>query len=179
VSAKHIMQHTAPRNESYHLALSSDIGHAVTCGLKFKLPRIMGAIPEGNESFIPGFIAHNVLERATETLGRLWRRSPTPNGQEIMEAWSPYMQQVFADVREKLQGDADGYISQAHIRLQCIAGVLHDKMSQDPASVRIIREITITNPLTRHEGRIDAIFEYPEFAETVEWSTCINLERTI
>jgi hypothetical protein len=92
-----------------------------------------------------------------------------------METWSPYMQQV-AYVREKLQC---GYISQAHIRLQCIAGVLHDKMSQDPASVRIIREITITNPLTRHEGRIDAIFEYPEFAETVEWSTCINLERTI
>jgi hypothetical protein len=57
VSAKHIMQQAAPRNESYHLALSSDIGHAVTCGLKFKLPRVMEAIPEGNESFISGFIA--------------------------------------------------------------------------------------------------------------------------
>ena len=165
------MQHAAPLNESYHLAQSSDIGHAVTCGLKFKLPRVMGAIPEGNESFIPGFIAHNVLERATETLGRLWRSSPTPDSQEIMEMWSPYMQQVFADVREKLQGDADGYISQAHIRLQGIAGVLHDKMSQDPAPTRIVSEITITNPVTRHEGRIDAIFEYPEFDETVEWKT--------
>ena len=175
MSAKHIMQQAAPRNESYHLALSTDIAHAVTCGLKFKLPRIMGAIPEGNESFIPGFIAHNVLESATETLGRLWRTSPTPNSQEIMEAWSPYMQQVFADVREKDQGNQESnierYISQARMRLQGIAGVLHDKMSQDPAPNRIVSEITITNPVTRHEGRIDAIFEYPDYVETVEWKT--------
>jgi hypothetical protein len=46
MSSKHIMQQAAPRNESDHLALSSDIGHAVTCGLEFKLPRVMGAIPE-------------------------------------------------------------------------------------------------------------------------------------
>jgi hypothetical protein len=57
------------------------------------------------------------------------------------------------------------------MRLQGIAGVLHDKMSQDPAPNRIVSEITITNPVTRHEGRIDAIFEYPEYAETVEWKT--------
>ncbi|MFY9871178.1 MAG: hypothetical protein WAK17_15795 [Candidatus Nitrosopolaris sp.] len=42
MNTKEIMQHAAPRNESYHLAQSSDIGHAVTCGLKFKLPRVMG-----------------------------------------------------------------------------------------------------------------------------------------
>jgi len=71
VSAKEIMQQAAPRNESYHLALPSDIGHAVTFGLKFKLSRAMGAIPEGNESFISVYIAHNLLENATETLGRL------------------------------------------------------------------------------------------------------------
>jgi hypothetical protein len=175
MSAKHIMQQAAPRNESYHLAQSSDIGHAVTCGLKFKLPRVMGAIPEGNESFIPGFIAHNVLQSATETLGRLWRTSPTTNSQQIMETWSPYMHQVFADAREKQQGDPESnlerYISQARTRLLGLAGVLHDKMSQDPAPNRIVSEITITNPVTRHEGRIDAIFEYPEYAETVEWKT--------
>jgi hypothetical protein len=107
MSAKYIMQQVARRNESYHLALSTDIGQAVTCGLKFKLPRVMEAIPEGNESFIPGFIAHNVLESATEILGRLWRTSSTGNSQEIVEAWSLYMQQVFADVREKQQGDPE------------------------------------------------------------------------
>ena len=99
MSARHIMQQAALGNASYHLALSSDIGRAVTCGLKFKLPRVMGTIAEGNESFIPGFIAHNVLEGATETLGRLWYSSPTPNPQEIMDAWDPYVQHVFADVR--------------------------------------------------------------------------------
>jgi hypothetical protein len=109
----------------------------------------MGAIPEGNESFIPGFIAHNVLESATETLARLWRTSPTPNSQEIMEAWSPYMQPVFADVREKDQGNPESnierYISQDHVRLQGIAGVLHDKMSQDPAPNRIVSCCTYTH----------------------------------
>ena len=57
------------------------------------------------------------------------------------------------------------------MRLQGLAGVLHDKMSKVPAPNRIVSEITITNPVTRHEGRIDAIFEYPEYAETVEWKT--------
>ena len=42
LNAKEIMQQAAPRNESYHLAQSSDIGHAAICGLKFKLPRVMG-----------------------------------------------------------------------------------------------------------------------------------------
>jgi IS1 family transposase len=85
----------------------------------------MGAIPEGNESFILGFIAHNVLEGATKTLGRLWRTLPTPNSQEIVEAWNPYMQEVFADIREKHQGnpesDIERYISQARLRLLGIA----------------------------------------------------------
>jgi hypothetical protein len=48
-----------------------------------------------------------------------------------------------------------------------LAGVLHDKMSQAPAPNCIVSEITITNPVTRHEGRKGAIFEYPEYAETV------------
>jgi len=72
-------------------------------------------------------------------------------------------QEVFADVLEKDQGNQESnierYISQARMRLQGIAGVLHDKMSQDPTPNRIVSEITITNPVTRHEGRIDAIFD--------------------
>lgn len=175
MNAKHIMQQAAPGNASYHLAQSSDIGRAETCGLKFKLPRVMGAIAEGNESFIPGFIAHNVLEGATETLGRLWHSSPTPNTQEIMATWEPYMQLVFADVREKQQGNPESnierYISQAQSRLQGIASVFHDRMSENPAPTRIISEITITNTVSRHEGRIDAIFEYPDHVQTVEWKT--------
>ena len=46
------------------------------------------------------------------------------------------MQQVFADIREKQRGDPESnierYISLAHTRLEGIAGVPHDKMSQDP-----------------------------------------------
>lgn len=169
------MQQAAPRNESYHLAMSSDIGHAAVCGLKFKLPRVMGAIPEGNESFIPGFIAHNALESISETIVELWRASPIPNSQQIMEVWNPNMQRVFADIREKQLGNPDSnieqYISQAYRRLQGIASVLHDKMSKNPPPNRILSEVAITNPDTRHEGRIDAIFQYPGYVETVEWKT--------
>jgi len=50
-----------------------------------------------------------------------------------MEAWSPYMQEVFADVREKDQGNRESnierYISKARLRLQGIAGVLHDQIA--------------------------------------------------
>ena len=112
MSAKSIMQQAAPRSESYHLAMSSDIGHAAICGLKFKLPRVMGVIPEGNESFIPGFIAHNVLESISETIVDLWRTSPTPSSQEIMKVWNPNMQRVFADIREKQLGSPENNIEQ-------------------------------------------------------------------
>ena len=44
-------------------------------------------------------------------------------------------------------------------------------MSQEPAPNHIVSEITITNPITRHEGRVDTIFEYPHYVETVEWKT--------
>jgi hypothetical protein len=155
--------------------MSSDIGHAAICGLKFKLPRVMGAIPEGNESFIPGFIAHNVLESIPETIVELWRTSPTSSSQDIMEVWNPNMQRVFADIRERQLGNPESnieqYISQASRRLQGIATVLHDKMSNNRPPTRILSEVTITNPTTRHEGRIDAIFQYPGYVETVEWKT--------
>jgi len=34
-----------------------------------------------------------------------------------------------------------------------------------------VREITVMNPVTRHEGRIDAIFVYPDHVQTIEWKT--------
>jgi hypothetical protein len=78
---------------------------------------------------------------------------------------------MFVKNNKGIRSNIERYISQARMRLQGIARVLHDKMSQDPAPTRIVSEITITNPVTRHEGRIDAIFEYPDHVETVEWKT--------
>jgi hypothetical protein len=92
-----------------------------------------------------------------------------------MDVWNSNMQRVFGDIREKqignLENNIEKYISQAYGRLQGIARVLHDRMSKNPPPVRVLSEITITNPSTRHEGRVDAIFQYPEYSETVESSS--------
>ena len=44
-------------------------------------------------------------------------------------------------------------------------------MANEPAPQQIITEITICNTYTHHEGRIDAIFEYSNHQETIEWKT--------
>ena len=64
MDGKDILRLVAPRGKTFHLAESSDIRSATICGFKFKLPRVMGAVPEGDESYLPGTIAHKVLERA-------------------------------------------------------------------------------------------------------------------
>jgi hypothetical protein len=73
LNAKDILKQIAPAGKSFHLAESSDIRSASVCGFKFKLPRIMGATPEGGELYMSGTIAHRVLERAIpDTLIPLW-----------------------------------------------------------------------------------------------------------
>jgi hypothetical protein len=80
LDGKDILRLVAPRGKSFHLAESSDIRHASICGLKFKLPRVMGAVPEGDESYTAGTIAHRVLERAVpETLVHLWQNHASSN----------------------------------------------------------------------------------------------------
>ena len=74
MDGKDILRLIAPRGKSFHLAESSDIRSASICGFKFKLPRLMGAVPDGDELYIAGIIAHKVLERAVpETLIHLWQ----------------------------------------------------------------------------------------------------------
>src|SRR5919204_1595506 len=96
-SARDIIRQITPDNQSYHLTQSTEISHAAICGYKFKLPKVMGAVPEQEEddgSYISGTIAHKVLESAiAETLLELWANSAT--SQQIMDAWQPYIESIF------------------------------------------------------------------------------------
>jgi hypothetical protein len=174
---KDILKLIAPQGKSFHLAESSDIRSATVCGFKFKLPRIMGASPEGDESYISGTIAHKVLERAiSETLIPLWQSRASCG--EIMQAWQPHIDYIFEEQRQEDNfADIERHLQQAEKRLRGICSALHTKMKKDPAPTRILTEVTITNTQTRHEGRVDAIFEYDDSAngtieeETVEWKT--------
>jgi hypothetical protein len=177
MSIRAIANQITPKDRQYHLAQSSDVAHAAICGLKFKLPKIMGVVAQGNESFTSGSLAHEVLERTCERLQKLWRKTAT--GQEIFNEWVPYMDEVFNKAREKqeaspLDNDIEIYISQAESRLKGLAYQLGNKIKRQPAPIRIISEITITNTLTRHEGRIDAILEYKNHRETVDWKTYVE-----
>src|SRR5919197_505545 len=101
ITARDIIRQIAPDNQSYHLAQSTEISHAAICGYKFKLPKVMGAVleqEEDEESYISGSIAHRVLESAiAETLLELWANSAT--GQQIMDAWQPYIDYIFENER--------------------------------------------------------------------------------
>jgi hypothetical protein len=87
------------------------------------------------------------------------------------------MEFVFGDIRERasnyLNEDVEPYIILARSKLEGIADVLHSKL-QEEIPTRVISEVTITNTETRHEGRVDSIFEYPEHEETVEWKTYVD-----
>src|SRR6188472_3439834 len=100
LNAKDILKQVAPAGKSFHLAETSDVRSASVCGFKFKLPRIMGATPEGGESYVPGTIAHKVLERAVpQTLIPLWQNRASC--QEIMCAWRPHMDFIFDEQRHE------------------------------------------------------------------------------
>jgi len=176
MDGKDILRLVAPRGKTFHLAESSDIRSATICGFKFKLPRVMGAVPEGDESYLPGTIAHKVLERAVpETLVHLWQNHAS--SEEILSTWRPHINCVFQEYRseQNIGSDIEEYLFQAENRLHGIANALHEKINDEPVPTRILTEVTITNTFTRHEGRIDAIFEHASIdgirEETVEWKT--------
>jgi hypothetical protein len=136
----------------------------------------MGAVPEGDELYTAGTIAHKVLERAVpETLVHLWQNHASCN--EIMSSWRPHINCVFQEQRleQDIGSDIEEYLAQAENRLYRIANALHKRINDDPVPTRILTEVTITNTFTRHEGRIDAIFEHETAngrrEETVEWKT--------
>jgi hypothetical protein len=93
-----------------------------------------------------------------------------------MDAWQPYIESIFKNERvecyqQNQELDIESYLSIAYRRLRGIASVLQEKIRKDPISNRILTEITITNVDTRHEGRVDVIFEYPNSVETIDWKT--------
>src|SRR2546421_11134681 len=101
-----------------------------------------------------------------------------PQTIEIFNEWVPYMDEVFDEAREKylaspLDNDIEIYITQAESRLMGLASQLSKKMKRQYPPIRIISEITITNTLARHEGRIDAVFEYENHRETLDWKTYV------
>ena len=131
-NTKDILKLVAPQGKSFHLAESSDIRSATVCGFKFKLPRIMGASPDGEESYISGTIAHKVLERAIpETLMPLWQNRASCY--EIMQSWQPHIDYIFEEQRQEDSfANIERYLRQAEKRLRGISSALHTKMKKDP-----------------------------------------------
>jgi hypothetical protein len=136
-------------NQSYHLAQSTEISHAAICGYKFKLPKIMGAVPEqeeDEESYISGAIAHKVLESAiAETLHELLANNATI--EQIMDTWQPYIESIFENERvgcyhqqeqQEQELDIERYLSITYRRLSGIAAVLQEKIREDPIPNRIL-----------------------------------------
>ncbi len=156
-----------------HFAESSDIANATICGRKFLLPRIYGATGRGNERYISGTLAHRVLDLIGVTLILLWEQKASKD--RIVESWKPAIDKVFGQFRSqaKYKGiPPEKYLNAAQDRLERIAFVLSEYFKTEICPKTIRTEITISNPTTRHEGRIDAIFEYEDgSSETVDWKT--------
>jgi hypothetical protein len=134
-----------------------------------------GAIGRGNEKYIAGTIAHRVLERVGPTLGLLW--SKKASREEILGAWSDTANAVYGDAESRAQArglSSEKYIAGAQDALSGIALVLSNYFAEQPMPIKVITEITITNTLTRHEGRIDALLVFGDHVETVDWKTNVT-----
>ena len=176
--ARQLFNAASRRIGQTHFAESSDIASTSICARKFLLPRILGATGRGNEKYIPGSIAHVVLDKAGTGLLHLWE--PKATREVILEDWRGAMEEVFADSERR--AEARGYSAEsvrkhivaAHSRLESIAAVLSVYFQENPPPRKIVTEVTISNPTTRHEGRVDAIFEYDNSSETIEWKTNVT-----
>src|SRR6267143_4794291 len=85
-----------------HLAMTSDISTAATCGWKYRLPKIFGVPTSGSFGGLVGWAVHDVLSRSGGAVHETWNRAT--NGSRLMQlrlAIEPAKQEVFSAWREK------------------------------------------------------------------------------
>jgi hypothetical protein len=158
-------------NGNTHLAQTYRTASAITCDWKYTLTEIMGVIADQSESYITGNLSHKVLEIGLPRLSRILLSHPTRD--EIIALLREPMNKIFERERNRATNLAniEYHIGLAKDRLDGISQALEDKMRDSALPRRILTEITITNTLTRQEGRVVSIFEYDnQSVETVDSS---------
>lgn len=121
---------------------------------------------------------HKVLSRAGENIEKAWSSGGTqiemadrlsreiePIKAEMLPEWKKDIE----DRYESLDFDAAKVL--AETRLGGIVEGLAQYMARYPAPQRVLNEIQIMNADTRHEGRVDAIFEWKNRYATVDFKT--------
>src|SRR5437870_13058134 len=105
-----------------HIAMSSDISTAATCGWKYRLPKIFGVPTSGSFGGLVGWAVHDVLSRSGGAVHETWNRAT--NGSRLMQlrlAIEPAKQEVFSAWREKFTEGAhtiDEFLAMAETRLE-------------------------------------------------------------
>src|SRR5437667_3422467 len=169
------MSRTVAVPQTTHLAMSSDIATAGTCGWKYRLSKIFGIPPRGSFSGLVGFAVHDILTRSGGVIYKVWQtRSPKEYTARLREGILPLKQQVFEEWKDRFQEGAhtiDELFSLADKRLDAMLLGLAELMSEFDPPLRFLTELSITNPETHHEGRLDALAEWDDQYLTIDYKT--------
>ena len=158
-----------------HLAMTSDISTAATCGWKYRLPKIFGVPTSGSFGGLVGWAVHDVLSKSGGVIHETWKTA-TDRLQlgRLREEVEPSKQEVFLGWREKfVEGShtIDEFLTLAEARLEAMLEGLAELMSDRGPPDRFLTEIQITNPQTHHQGRIDALAEWGADYATIDYKT--------
>ncbi len=158
-----------------HIAMSSDISTAATCGWKYRLPKIFGVPTSGSFGGLVGWAVHDVLSKSGGAIHETWKK--TTNGSHLKPlqlAIEPAKEEIFSGWREKFVEGAhtiDEFVALAETRLGAMLEGLAELMSDRGPPDRFLTEIQITNPESHHQGRIDALAEWDNEYETIDYKT--------
>ena len=161
-----------------HVAMSSWIAVAGLCGWKFRLGLVFGVPGSGGLGSLAGLYVHKVLARSGGAIERVWAsrgsqseiatrldREIEPIRGETLGEWKRDLEDRF----ELVDFEAQELIAGARLH-GMIEGLAQYMVGRSPPD-RILTELQITNTTAHQEGRVDAIFEWPDHYSTVDFKT--------
>ena len=149
-----------------HLAMTSDIALAATCGWKYRLLRIFGVPYKGSFGGLVGIVVHDILARSGGAIHETWQRAPSGSYLTwLSEKTALIKAEVFSEWTEKFEQGShtiEELFELAERRFDSMLEGISRLMVEKKAPSRFLTELQISNPGTGHEGRLDALAEWDD-----------------
>ena len=172
------------RKLTYHqtqIVQSKEIATACICHYLFKLSYPYGVV-RGHDDYYVADTTHDIMSLITPTIlidNWAYGISEYENVIQKIETESQYIiKEAIASKREEAQKKQGKVLPEIFHEEVCdrfrgiLKGFTKRIMKKYPKPTSAVTEVTITNVKTFHEGRIDAILEFPDGTfGTIDWKT--------
>ena len=162
-----------------HLVQSTEIATASMCQHLFKLSYPYG-VTRGERDYLIANAVHDIMSIAIHgpiTENWLYKTKQSKEiTQRIIRDSSSIIESILKDTKEYASREArkipETFDQDVRNRFEgLVTGVAKKLMKNFEQPNRTITEITVTNPQKHHEGRIDAILEFPNGYGLLDWKS--------